>query len=546
MARRAAGTALFERAASRRAARGAASSSASEPRGSTSVLGRGRAAARWRRPIWPELRFVPDVVAPPARRAPAWSEREGALAELVRAHLALLGPTTASATRARAWIVPSSDVEAALARVEMEGDVLRGRFVTAELAAGGGPVANADELQWCDRRLLARINRRMLDGLRSEIEPVTAADFMRFLFSWQHVRPGTAAAGARRRWRRSIAQLQGFEIAAGAWEREVLPARVAGYDTAWLDALCLSGEVAWGRLARARGGAARPAARRRSRSCGAAICPGCCVPGRHRRSTRRCRRSRRRRATCCASSRRRARASSTRSSRARDRLRAEVEDALWELVCAGRVTGDGFAGLRALISATQSRGSARARWHARWARRAGGAPAGAGRWALAARAAAAARGRRRSGGARAPVRQALRRRLPRRARARDARAALARPPARLPPPRDARRAARRAPRAPASSASSSPRPRPRGAARDPHASRRAARSCASPPAIRSTWSASSRPARACRRRSPTRVLFKDGVPQLGAEEAPAPATAADLPARASLTRANLANKVRRR
>ncbi|HVR02652.1 MAG TPA: hypothetical protein VMT47_11010, partial [Polyangia bacterium] len=63
------------------------------------------------------------------------------------------------------------------------------------------------------------------------------------------------------------------------------------------------------------------------------------------------------------------------------RLRAEVEDALWELVSAGRVTGDGFAGLRALISATQSRGSARARWHARWSRRAGG-PVGAGRWSL--------------------------------------------------------------------------------------------------------------------------------------------------------------------
>jgi ATP-dependent Lhr-like helicase len=63
------------------------------------------------------------------------------------------------------------------------------------------------------------------------------------------------------------------------------------------------------------------------------------------------------------------------------RLRSEAEDALWELVSAGRVTGDGFAGLRALISATQSRGSARARWHTRWGRR-GGTPAGAGRWAL--------------------------------------------------------------------------------------------------------------------------------------------------------------------
>jgi ATP-dependent Lhr-like helicase len=38
-----------------------------------------------------------------------------------------------------------------------------------------------------------------------------------------------------------IADLQGFEAAAGAWERAILPARVVGYDPAWLDALCLSG-----------------------------------------------------------------------------------------------------------------------------------------------------------------------------------------------------------------------------------------------------------------------------------------------------------------
>jgi ATP-dependent Lhr-like helicase len=339
--------------------------------------------------IWPGRTFAPDLTAPPVRRPPAWSDREGAMTEIVRGHLTLLGPTTATAIAARLDL-SSSDVAAALARVEMEGNVLRGKFVP-EPAPALAPAlaeaigrAEAPELQWCDRRLLARINRRMLDGLRKEIEPATAADYLRFLFSWQHVRAGTQLHG-RAGLLQILAQLQGCEIAAGAWEREVLPGRVVGYDAAWLDSLCLSGELAWGRLAPRESALAPSRAapigivRRRdlpwllapSESNGAAADGG-------------------------------AAAASGLSAAAQDvlhllresgasfldeivqgarRLRSEVEDALWELVSAGRVTGDGFAGLRALISATQARGGARARWHARWTRRMG-SPVGAGRWAL--------------------------------------------------------------------------------------------------------------------------------------------------------------------
>jgi ATP-dependent Lhr-like helicase len=317
--------------------------------------------------VWPDAAFVPDVVEPPARRPPAWSEREGALVEVVRAHLTIVGPTTAELLAAR-LAVPASDIEAALAAVELEGAVLRGKW-SPELG---------EATHWCDRRLLARINRRMLDGLRREIEPVSTADLMRFLFSWQHVRPGQQLHG-RGGAMQVVAQLQGFEAAAGAWEREVLPARVAAYDTAWLDALCLSGEVTWGRLERREAGGAP------NRAAPVALVrrgdlPWLRVPDTDADAG----------------------GDAALSAPARDvlafldaagasfldeivagagRLRAEVEDALWELVSAGRVTGDGFAGLRALISATQSRGSARARWHARWTRRAGG-PVGAGRWSL--------------------------------------------------------------------------------------------------------------------------------------------------------------------
>ena len=321
--------------------------------------------------IWPGWRLEPDVAEPPLRRARAWSDRDGALAELVRAHLALIGPTTAPAL-ADALSLPPADIEGALARVELEGNVLRGTF-DARLTSPELPAL----LQWCDRRLLARINRRMLDNLRREIEPASAADYLRFLLAWQHVAPGTQVAG-RAGLLRVIEQLQGFEAAAGAWERELLPARVAAYDPAWLDALCLAGEVTWGRLA------AREAASAPNRTATIALV--------------------RRRDLSWLLAPRDGMEDALLSAAARDvlaylreagasftddivhgarRLRSEVEDALWELVGAGRVTGDGFAGLRALVSATSHRSGARARWHARWMRRQpsdGGG--GAGRWAI--------------------------------------------------------------------------------------------------------------------------------------------------------------------
>ena len=184
--------------------------------------------------VWPRGRFEPDVTEPPARRAAAWSDREGALVEVVRARLGLVGPTTAPALAQHLGVTPG-EVDAALAAVEAEGGVLRGRFTPGAV------------LEWCDRRLLARIHRRTLDGLRRLIEPVSPAALLRFLFSWQHVAPGSQPHG-RDGLLRVIERLQGFEAAAGAWERELLAARVAGYQPGWLDELCLSGEVTWGRL----------------------------------------------------------------------------------------------------------------------------------------------------------------------------------------------------------------------------------------------------------------------------------------------------------
>jgi ATP-dependent Lhr-like helicase len=102
-------------------------------------------------------------------------------------------------------------------------------------------------IEWCDRSLLARIHRYTLNRLRAEIEPVSLADFMRFLFAWQHLEPSARLTGLDG-LREALAGLDGFELAAGAWERTVLPARVEGYEPAMLDMLCLSGEIAWMRL----------------------------------------------------------------------------------------------------------------------------------------------------------------------------------------------------------------------------------------------------------------------------------------------------------
>src|SRR6202035_848461 len=105
----------------------------------------------------------------------------------------------------------------------------------------------SSDIEWCDRRLLARIHRYTLGRLRAEIEPVSPADFMRFLFAWQHVEPSTRLTGLDG-LRAILATLDGFELAANAWERAILPARMERYERSMLDMLCLTGEVGWARL----------------------------------------------------------------------------------------------------------------------------------------------------------------------------------------------------------------------------------------------------------------------------------------------------------
>ncbi len=183
---------------------------------------------------YPGTTCAPPLVAPERDRATLWT-REDAIRELVRGRLEVAGPTTVEVI-ARTLGLDTSDVEFGLGALEHEGFVLRGRFTPG-----------VTELEWCERRLLARIHRYTMDRLRQEIEPVSAADFMRFLFRWQRLGDDTRAEGPEG-LAAVLDVLDGFELPAGAWESDILPARVADYDPLWLDGLCLSGEIGWGRV----------------------------------------------------------------------------------------------------------------------------------------------------------------------------------------------------------------------------------------------------------------------------------------------------------
>ncbi|MEZ4653792.1 MAG: helix-turn-helix domain-containing protein [Candidatus Eisenbacteria bacterium] len=168
----------------------------------------------------------------------AVSDSGRATADAVRGHLDVLGPVSVAELSHRLQLSRGT-IQSALAALEAQGTVLRGRF-RAEIPG----VTDGDVEEFCDRRLLARIHRYTLDRLRREIEPQTVQEYLRFLIKWQHVSEVARLEG-KRGLLEAIGQLQGFEAPAMAWERELLPARVKDYDPEWLDELCLSGAVTW-------------------------------------------------------------------------------------------------------------------------------------------------------------------------------------------------------------------------------------------------------------------------------------------------------------
>jgi ATP-dependent Lhr-like helicase len=336
-----------------------------------------------------------SVLLPDAQFEPRLADVEGmvpsrddALLTLVTGWMSHLGPTKASELGETLGL-PAGDVSAALLRMEASGTVLRGNFsgTAAELRSGQPGAAapthtlteqqemavpiQAPEIEWCERRLLARIHRLTVATLRKQIEPVTAAQFMQWLLQWQHVAPGTQVSGERGTLE-VLRQLQGFEIPANAWERQVLGRRVVDYDPKWLDQLCLTGAVGWGRLSphpatldysNANRGTAGTesepgSAPRQRRVIPTSVAPitffiredaDWMIPrhpgaglaennGLSHGAQKVMDFLRQRGASFFAD-----------IVRGTEKLKAEIETALWELVAAGLVTADGFDNLRSLI-----------------------------------------------------------------------------------------------------------------------------------------------------------------------------------------------------
>jgi ATP-dependent Lhr-like helicase len=306
--------------------------------------------------------IVEPAIAPPASADQVW-EPEAALVELVRGRLEGVGPTTLSQLSAT-FGLPASRVSAALTGLEVEGFALAGTFTP-----GGS------EREWCERRLLARIHRYTVKRLRAEIEPLSARDYLRFLFDWQGVSPNGQREGSRA-LNAVVDQLAGFEAPAAAWESAILPARLSDYEPSFLDDACLSGRIAWARLgpptSKPKSNGRRPVLLKStpislfSRKAAALwMCPLTDTPAN-------------------VSARAAKVAEFIRENGASffdeivdgtHLLRTQVEEVLAELVAAGQVISDSFGGLRALLALP--------RQHRRRPR--GALLSGAGRWALAKR-----------------------------------------------------------------------------------------------------------------------------------------------------------------
>ncbi len=319
------------------------------------------------RAAWPDAIATPPLTVPERLAAAddeAWTG-DTALVEVLRARLAGFGPLTLQAIATPLGLAESS-AAIALARLESEGYVLRGRFT---------PGAMVEE--WCERHLLARIHRYTIKRLRREIEPVERQDFMRFLFEWQHLADDARVQGIDALGQ-VLAQLEGFEAAAGAWESELLAARVKDYSMLWLDELCRAGRIVWTRVgapASASGGPVRGTPLvllpRRQLALWHAL-PA--VAGEVEVSSRAAR--------VLAALREHGAMFFDELSHEARLLGAELEDTLGELVATGLVNADSYAGLRAMLVPANKRNTMDRR------RRRGGGPTmeEAGRWALVRRA----------------------------------------------------------------------------------------------------------------------------------------------------------------
>lgn len=316
----------------------------------------------WFQSAYPNARILQE---PANLESPSDLSAEDAPWRIVRGWMPCCGPVTLPQLSA-ALALPVACAEQSMLRLESSGAVLRGKF---SRAAGG-------EIEWCDRRILARIHRMTIGGLRKEIEPVTAAQFVRWLFRWQHVAPGTQVRGERGLLE-VLRQLQGFEIPARAWEPDILKRRVLDYSPAMLDQLCWKGLVGWGRFSSTatsrlsrRGavpGSAAPITFFLREECDWLQSRNTAEDGTNELLLEDPAKPAPHVAKVYESLQQRGASFPADLARFTNLGKSEVEEALWELVTRGLVTADGFDSLRSLLDQRKKRIRNRA-GSGRWAR----------------------------------------------------------------------------------------------------------------------------------------------------------------------------------
>ncbi len=188
--------------------------------------------------LYPEHRLEPVVALPGWLKAETHSE-EAALVEILRGRLEGLGPVTLERL-VRDTGLAENKINIALAALETEGFVFRGRYTPG-----------IEQEEWCERRLLQRIHKYTIEAHRQSVQPVSLQDFMRFLFAHHRLGAAFSQTGPES-LERALELLEGIAAPAAAWESDILPARIDKYDPNWLDVLCISGRLIWGRFQAAR------------------------------------------------------------------------------------------------------------------------------------------------------------------------------------------------------------------------------------------------------------------------------------------------------
>ncbi|MYA28440.1 MAG: DEAD/DEAH box helicase, partial [Nitrospira sp. SB0666_bin_27] len=321
--------------------------------------------------IYPDLAAFTDTRQHEHTPSPGFSsDEQEARATIVRNWMEVIGPTTAQelATTLR-WPIPAT--QTALEQLEAQGQVLRGTFHPRDGFPSSQTHDAKPEVEWCDRRLLARIHRRTVLALRREIQSVSASDFMRFLFRWQHVAP-TARLHGEPGLQTILEQLAGFEVAASAWEPYVLRSRMADYRPDTLDYLCLRGIITWGRLTPPTQDHDLASVKQKKRMIPTSLAPISLFPRDNAVWLLTLARKGRQgqlawlpeQLTAVARTvyhylSQRGASFFADVARGTHQLQAEVEQGLWELASVGLVTADGFDNLRALLDPKRRRGIGR-------------------------------------------------------------------------------------------------------------------------------------------------------------------------------------------